>query len=390
MVKKEPLGARHQQQFQPPFVAMNPEDSILLQHLGLTFLFDLSSLVGLTLIYGMLVSLTLISIAMLLRRGRPSRRFMLFVNLLAFLLGTLQWAAYLEGFVYKIRATLVELPDYPLDDSRLDAINARLFPGVVIDNWASQLLPLLSDAIIVWRALAFFPNQRWVMAAPLTLLLGGIVTSIVYLGLTSKLASTQAAQVGASAVTANLFASTIALSLATNAVATSLVSYRLWSHRKTMLKSGFQRMSNTQKVMLIVVESGVLFCIFQVVVMALMFAPYEPLSSFDLGSVTTVSIYTLFSAMYPTIIVILASRQRSSVETFGLNPALDLSTGSDGVVRPAAARSELAFQLPGSRQDEDEEAGPGSLEKVIELSERDDNVPGPDVDSEEIRAARLV
>ncbi|KAG5651753.1 hypothetical protein H0H81_007565 [Sphagnurus paluster] len=73
----------------------------------------------------------------------------------------------------------------------------------------------------------------------------------------------------------------------------------MWVNKRTI--------SLCYKALLVIVESGLVFLVLQATITGLTFAPLVPLSSFDFGVSAMVCLYILFSAMYPSIVIILGN-----------------------------------------------------------------------------------
>ncbi|KAF5382134.1 hypothetical protein D9615_004307 [Tricholomella constricta] len=385
---------------------MTPEEAALLQRIGTVLLLDLATVTTVSLFYGMLILLFSTAISTMTRRGLKSRATlaMFSVTLVSFLLGTLYWISSVAVFVIQIREPLVHILDAPLDRARLTAINKMIFPYARLASWTNQLLPIVSDAVVIWRAWVLFAEQRWVMIGPLTLLLATTGATLAYLGLTSSFAVSVTDNKGGISVTANLVTASIALSLVTNAVSTLLILYKLWTHRafiKNLGQEKIGRNSRVQNVMLLLIESGAMYCIIQLLSLILESRPIAKKSVLSVhyaGSIIIVG-YALLSAMYPAVVVVLVDRQRSFVETFGFSTAMR-SNGAytrDPGQRPATV-GHLSFAPPPTLGTSAEKSSPGHLSSLSSSVEVDQEVGTPEtaaimetknknVDDQQVRTA---
>ncbi|KAF8055175.1 hypothetical protein FPV67DRAFT_869906 [Lyophyllum atratum] len=80
--------------------------------------------------------------------------------------------------------------------------------------------------------------------------------------------------------------------------------------------------SPVRKVMLVLVESGFVFCGIQGIYLLLSFVPYTIDSAFAMAGGVIAQITQMATAMYPSIVILLVSQQRSMVETFGFSTQL--------------------------------------------------------------------
>ncbi|KAF8063154.1 hypothetical protein FPV67DRAFT_230920 [Lyophyllum atratum] len=249
----------------------------------------------------------------LVHRGlkTSASRMMLAVSIISFLLATLQWADFTAFFVLEIRILLDD--GVPLDAEKLFTNSRSLFHLAEIFNWVSQLLTFISDCVVVWRAWAVFPYQRWLMLGPLALLLGTSASGFAHLVLTSSDNVLAAEQFGRQAIAQNLFNAFLALSLATNALATFLMAYKLWTHRKSLRRLGLrQKTSPAQTVLILLTESGAIYCGLQLINLVMEFLPNASLSSTtDYVNSVILGIYISFTAMYPTMIAVLVHKRCS-------------------------------------------------------------------------------
>ena len=121
------------------------------------------------------------------RRGFSNRatRVMFVATVINFLLSSLYTGSQVAAFIVPIRKALILNVDYPLSE-KPELINNALRNVRIIFYWTVSLsvsiklsLPdhyhscfvevLLSDLVIIWRALALFPDRQWVILMPFIL-----------------------------------------------------------------------------------------------------------------------------------------------------------------------------------------------------------------------------
>jgi len=306
-------------------MSLDSADRETLYGVGLQLLRVLSQFTVITLLYGVFVVLFYISTSAILRRTLKCRtiwavsRFM--ITFLTFLIATLYWAAQVADFAIFIRMPLMDNLGLPLD-AAIDLVDGGLYQPNLIILWTSQLLPTFSDMVVIWRAWVIFPERRWVMICPLLLLLGNIVTGFWYLGLVTSPAGFTAAETNSSQVISKLLAANLALSMTSNAVVTLLIAYKLWVHRRSLSAIGVgNKKTFAQKVLILLVESGVIYFILQLATLLLDVLPdSQPQgSASDFGVEVFFACYIMFAAMYPTIVVILVNTHHSVAETFAIS-----------------------------------------------------------------------
>ncbi|GLB44541.1 hypothetical protein LshimejAT787_1701680 [Lyophyllum shimeji] len=332
---------------------MTPSERSLVQHVGVMFLNNLARLAVYTFLYGVFIFLSWISARISIQRGLNSRpKWTTFgVTLTCFVLASLFWSAYFAGFVIQMKRILM---DGPLPDAtRLEAINREIFPLEELQYWTLLVAPLIGDSMVIWRAWVILGQERWFMLVPLALLLGTAGTSLTYAVVTSKYATIVADQVGHNQYTTKLYNSFLALSLATNATTTLLILYKLWTLRRLTGEFTFSRPSRVQKVLVVIVESGVAFGLLQVISLILNFLSFPLDSPSYVSETCIVAIYTFITPMYPTLVVVLVNQQSTIVETFGFTIAAQEGKAAFDIeiveppIEPGKARSLRSASMDG-------------------------------------------
>ncbi|KAI0055166.1 hypothetical protein BV25DRAFT_1833383 [Artomyces pyxidatus] len=188
-----------------------------------------------------------------------------------------------------------------------------------------QYLPtvnfILGDAIVAWRAWVIWERSYRVVVGPIILLVAttGVVTAELVLGMRTAphfITPNPAGYVRAYHRTIVMHSAAIALTLCTNLLVTGLIGYRTWSHYRTAsvykLRVGRDR---TQAVLTLLVESGALYCC--------IWLTYLIMDRTSGNYAKTKSLaFTIFDyaipqliGIYPTLIVVLCSLQRSYQDT---------------------------------------------------------------------------
>ncbi|RDB18527.1 hypothetical protein Hypma_000239 [Hypsizygus marmoreus] len=327
-----------------------------LQHLGLVLFANYSIATSLALLHGAFILLFFISVASVIRRGLGSRltQLMLSLTIISFAAATVYWAATIAAVAVQIRSTLVNDPDTPITE-KLRRSDHHIFLLQVILAWSSGILPIISDAVVIWRAWVLFLETRWVMIGPLMLLLATNLAGLVLYSIDFD--TLDAATKGIQNLSHRLSNASLVLSLAANALATMMIGYKLWQHRTflaQMVGPNQHRFRHAQNVLLILVESGVVYFFLQVAEFILGIdtsGPVVPGSAQDMANNIFGVVYLSFSGMYPTIVVVLVNRERSFVDTCGFT-AIDLNSalphGHTASARPATV-GHLSFAVAPTR-----------------------------------------
>ncbi|KAF9469486.1 hypothetical protein BDZ94DRAFT_1327744 [Collybia nuda] len=113
-----------------------------------------------------------------------------------------------------------------------------------------------------------------------------------------------------------ILAAAIALSLGTNIVSTSLIGYIYWIHRRDVASCFHRgdRKTRGELVLATLMESGVVFCIFQAIFFALGRFPTNGLPCLYAERVF-ISLYIGFVTIYPTLVVVLVNNRRTVDQT---------------------------------------------------------------------------
>ncbi|GLB33184.1 hypothetical protein LshimejAT787_0100690 [Lyophyllum shimeji] len=323
---------------------MTPQETQQLQSLAVSTLTDVSAFAAVTLFHGIFTLLFAISTAIFLRRGLKTRASwtMFAITIVTYTLSTMYWASDFAVIVYSLKPTLIDQSDLELA-AKLRVMITKMEVANWVSIWTSTLPPLISDAVVIWRAWVLFPERRWVVMPSVAMLFGTTACTLAFNLL-------RLAPNGNGRINGNLFGSSIILSLCTNAVTTALIAYKLWSLRRFVVKDlGLtQGRSAVQRVLDIMVESGFSYCTLQIITVTLDSLPDAPILGKPLAYAVQVLLcsYTVLSAMYPTLVIVLINSQRSIVDTYGFSTALNekMGTVDDRGARPATA-GHLSFAV---------------------------------------------
>ncbi|GLB44416.1 hypothetical protein LshimejAT787_1700430 [Lyophyllum shimeji] len=303
---------------------MTPEELANVTIIGRSLLANVVSVIPATLLYGMFIYLFGHSTAITIHRGLRSwpARVMFITSLTTFILTSLLWGAFIAALLIQLKAGLVDDLAEFAQKRKLAAINAQIFPCMVIENWVDQLVIYISDGIVVWRAWVLFSEERWMMMLPAMLLLASIATGLAYLALMSSLSAFIAVQLRQATITLNLVTANLALSFATNVVATLMILYRLWRHRRIVGVKALGAPSAVQKVLVTLVESGAFYCAVQLPRVILYASPVKPYTPRYYVTQVILTIASMLTSMYPTMVIVLVNQHRTMVEFFGFDTGL--------------------------------------------------------------------
>ncbi|KAI0066714.1 hypothetical protein BV25DRAFT_1420855 [Artomyces pyxidatus] len=199
---------------------------------------------------------------------------------------------------------------------------------------------MLSDIIVLWRAWVLWERRRGVLLISAILSMATIAAAI------ASATIGQGVPVSSSSTTPAMMAVTI-LSLVTNSWATALVACKAWVHRRRLRTGG--RRTKVGLTLLVLVESGLLYCTFWILVILSSKALLGPVSSVVAESIVQVA------GIYPTIVAVVVCLQKMQTATHTqhdepsvLTTHLTLGLAS-GTQHPV-----IALQPTGASQESDE------------------------------------
>ncbi|KAL1657945.1 hypothetical protein GGF50DRAFT_68206, partial [Schizophyllum commune] len=175
---------------------------------------------------------------------------------------------------------------------------------------------IISDAIVVWRAWVLWHEERiakFILASCMVATVGAV------LGVSSLALSCLSVLHPSYPPVNNNYMMCIPL-LITNLVATCAIGIRAWQHRTEMraLLGRKRRRTSIERIMLLLFESGILYCsLWRIVIILSGQSTLKPTVE---KSILELAI--IISALYPTLVVILVSLSKSQAET-----SVDLRSG---------------------------------------------------------------
>ncbi|KAI0323741.1 hypothetical protein GY45DRAFT_533301 [Cubamyces sp. BRFM 1775] len=221
------------------------------------------------------------------------------VVFLMFGLALALWMIDIHNVITEIQITLLDTSTAPLSDVYFSAVQ--------------KILRLASVEDVVYSYL-----ERLVLIIPIAFLLGSISTSMML--------SYCAARLGADialgtyqhpAFCRNIQTASYSTTLATTGVATILIGYKTWEYRQTHLEAfgKMSRQTRTQKIMLMLVESGVIYMLFFVVQVVMSLSSVNESIEERPALAFALTIYqyitSLIVGIYPTVVVVLVNSKHS-------------------------------------------------------------------------------
>ncbi|KAF9457284.1 hypothetical protein BDZ94DRAFT_1301999 [Collybia nuda] len=194
--------------------------------------------------------------------------------------------------------------------------------------WIDGIHITINDATVVWRAFVLLRNGRWrsmALAFIFLLLLSFTATSAAY----TIVKSPEFKNPPSNKVSRSLAFARYGLSLGTNIVATIAIGYVYWVHRKDMVTGlGNHRPTQSERVLALLVESGVAFCIPQALNFLVPF--FIPISKIPAKYFATVvwSGYVGLASVYPTMVIALVNNHRTLDKMYSIGSSLNIDMGT--------------------------------------------------------------
>ncbi|KAJ7586889.1 hypothetical protein C8J56DRAFT_1082966, partial [Mycena floridula] len=297
---------------------MTPDEVSTLKYAGQVLVENFSSMVPLTFFYGAYVLLASLAMYNLLAKPTKTTSTWVLCSMLSLIfLVTTAYFCLFVAFCFKlISGALIDNTELALSD-RLEIASASTLQITLAELWVSgsgNSLPFIfTDGIVVWRAWAVWGGRRNVIILPvLTLLatLGLSMASAIIVTITST--STPDFVQGQ---VENLGIAGSTMSLATNLMAVILIGVKAYQHHKFMKDTIGQGYSPSGKVLIFLTESGSVYLAFQIITLCLTTTDSTPLTTLDAVDAIWINIMNIFSAAYPSLVILIANSRYSIANT---------------------------------------------------------------------------
>ncbi|KAF8222551.1 hypothetical protein L208DRAFT_1413272 [Tricholoma matsutake] len=272
--------------------------------------------------------------------------------ILSFTATTICWAAWMAFVTIQMCSLLVKNVGMELSEKMAlsDAATAKLY---LINLYLTSFMWFINDIVVIWRAWVLFPQCQWVMIGPLFFLLVTFVTMFIGLAMSERSQN----------MLTIILSCSFAASIVTNLLATLLIAYKLWDYQKATKNLGLKKQqSPVQKVLFLLVESGVIFLILQLANFLLSILINTPGTAAYYAMDVFSSIYYELVAMYPALILIIVNKKHSIIETVSFNTVLGSNLNGEGHATSAelqpATIGHLVFANPPTKNNVDSEQLP--------------------------------
>ncbi|KAF9257700.1 hypothetical protein L218DRAFT_910207 [Marasmius fiardii PR-910] len=287
---------------------------------GTVILYHAIGIICQTFFYGIYACLAIFSIYLMVKTGLQTgiRKFLFIMSIFMFFISTLYWISRFLDLLMGIQNHFIASQHVSTSLATSLVSHSELILGaVVLINYA------LTDAVVLWRAwvLCSVDYRKW-LYVPLFFLWCSCVS--IFATITIRVTIQSMTHVDGSTTDPRIKPLTraldvcqvanLAFSLLLNLSATGLIAYKAWQFRRWIkfeLKAIRGGRTRGEKIMALLIESGVLYCIsvISTLVFAVIRLPVGTLGDFY----TPVNIQ--IAGMYPLVVLLLVNHGRSLEQT---------------------------------------------------------------------------
>ncbi|THU87414.1 hypothetical protein K435DRAFT_867306 [Dendrothele bispora CBS 962.96] len=237
-------------------------------------------------------------------------------------------------------------------------------------NFLSKLNFIIGDTIVVWRAWVLFPQRLLAKMVLLICLMGSFVGVILDAGLLVKRVTENPSELTGGDANVILLATPLII---TNLIATTLIGLKAWYHFQSIQNNlGLTNGSSSKalKILLLLIESGLLYLAFWIGYLALGLAKN---SSNLIAEEVYLAIMPELVAIYPVLIILVVALQNNnseSVNDMSLSQSIQFASVqlSKSVVHDSSGESQPASPAAGIGNSASAEVEGNEIEVVPRLS----------------------
>ncbi|KAH8806545.1 hypothetical protein DL96DRAFT_1717829 [Flagelloscypha sp. PMI_526] len=229
----------------------------------------------------------------------------------------------LTNIEIKSREMLQNMSDLDLQN-RVNVSNRLTRPVIAADNVLMVISILCSDGILVWRSWVLFGGHVVVKVVLSIFFLADLALNfyVCYYAVANLPARLVNVQVNVA-----ISESALVLSVATNVLATSLIWLRARQHKKLLVGTNINtRQSPSLQTLILLVETGGLFCVLQFVYCVLNITNKTNYTPMDYATRAIALLTQYLAAIYPTFVLVIVHLRYSvcadseSVDWFSNSP----------------------------------------------------------------------
>ncbi|KIY68046.1 hypothetical protein CYLTODRAFT_421990 [Cylindrobasidium torrendii FP15055 ss-10] len=213
----------------------------------------------------------------------------------------------------QLNGMLIDYPDLALWD-RVSKTNERLAQFGVPMEALFLTNMIIGDSVVIWRAWALWQGggrMRWLLAAPISFLCVSFGFMVQALKCLSDGAFGQSTIPDGGRLCAWSEPISWGISLLTNISSTTLIAIKAWQARRFFKDTSMgHRKTTSERILILLVESGFIYCLFWLSQVILFFEfDYTNSRMFAYDILGTLG--DQLSGLYPTIIIVLVNKHRS-------------------------------------------------------------------------------
>ncbi|KAE9384095.1 hypothetical protein BT96DRAFT_1101852 [Gymnopus androsaceus JB14] len=209
------------------------------------------------------------------------------------------------------------------------AANLKGIGTNILTEWCANIMFLIADTAIVWRAWALWAENRLIKWMLLIILLADI-GGLFCVNIADAIVDTKAEfNLNFNVFTLDWLST--ALNLTVNIMATLLIAYRAWTYHQSTCGILHNKTTQVEAILLLMVESGAIFGVIQVInmifaVLEIHTARFSPVNYAD---TFLAALYINSAAFNPVALVILTQTGNSYEHSFHLEDVPSLEINSD-------------------------------------------------------------
>ncbi|KAL0569477.1 hypothetical protein V5O48_012490 [Marasmius crinis-equi] len=279
----------------------------------------------------------------------PVNAVILLVTIVLFLISTVLWATEVSHLITMLKTFFLDYPQLPLED-RYPEYKQRYKLDILGNAEEAMFLTnmIIADAVVIWRAWVLTKNTRLheMVYIPIVILLTSLAFGILAIDCLVQSPGTVTSSIGGDSRTCR-WAEPIAwgLSLLTNVGSTTLIGIRAWQYSKFLKRADLSaRKSRSLRIITILVESGLVYCLFWLSQVELFFENPVRYKASTFIQMFLNAVGDQVSGLYPTIIIILVNMERSISDVSVAEGSAGTDVSSNRLARAEVSTIEFCTQ----------------------------------------------
>ncbi|KAI3601604.1 hypothetical protein WG66_003048 [Moniliophthora roreri] len=294
---------------------VSEQDQVIFDGIGWYFVMNTVGVICETGFWAIYLVLFSFALKIQISRGlrNPPSIIILFVTIILFLSSTALWSMNVSQLSMALKGFFLKYPSLGVYDRVIQLNSEIVVFGLPMETlFLSNMI--IGDAVVIWRAWALCKDTplRPLVYIPMAMLSVSFAFAVIALDClaTNGYGFSQSTIPEGSKVCQWGEPIAWGISLLTNVVSTSLIAVRAWQHRRFLREGNPRLHSKSQRILVVLVESGFVYCLFWLSQLILFF----DFEGFGFATYLYMFLSTMgdqISGVYPTMIIILVYMQRS-------------------------------------------------------------------------------